>query len=86
MLPNQGEMLNILAVVVGRTFGTADGSFCAYSHEMKVPHIDLIERSTEIAIWSFQLLQRSDGSSPTYPPKLKIGAPLSPSKQPCNGF
>jgi len=23
-------MINILAVVVGRTFGTADGSFCAW--------------------------------------------------------
>ena len=59
-----------------------DHSVLGFSHEMKVLHIDLIERSTEIAICSFQLLQNSDGSSPTYPQNSQIGAPLSPSKQP----
>ena len=59
-----------------------DHSVLGFSHEMKVLHIDMIERSTEIAICSFQLLQNSDGSSPTYPQNSQIGAPLSPSKQP----
>ena len=30
MLWNQGETISILAVAVGRTFGTADASFCAW--------------------------------------------------------
>ena len=59
-----------------------DHSVLGFSHEMKVLHIDLIERPAEIAICSFQVLQKSDGSSPTYPPNSQIGAPLSPSKQP----
>ena len=61
-----------------------DHSVLGFSQKMKVLHIDLIERSiteAEIAIWSFQLLWKSDGSSPTYLPKCSIGAPLSPSKQ-----
>jgi len=29
MLPNQVETINISAIVVGRTFGTADRTFCA---------------------------------------------------------
>jgi len=39
MLPNQGQMINILAVVMGR-FGTADGSFCAWfqSRNEGTPH------------------------------------------------
>ena len=47
-------------------------SVLGFSHEMEVFHIDLIERSTteaEIAIQSFQLLRKSDDSSPTYIPK-----------------
>jgi len=43
----------------------------------------LIERSTEIAYRELSVVTKSDGSSPTYPQNSQIGAPLSPSKQPC---
>ena len=59
-----------------------DHSVLGFSHEMRV----LIERSTEIAYRELSVVTKSDGSSPTYLQNSQIGAPLSPSKQPCNGF
>ena len=59
-----------------------DHSVLGFSHEMKVLHIDLIERSTEIAICSFQLLQKVMFLLQLTPHNSQIGAPLSPSKQP----
>jgi len=59
-----------------------DHSVLGFSHKMKVLHIDLIERSTEIAICSFQLLQKSDGSSPTYSPKFSKRSSTLSLKQP----
>ena len=43
-----------------------DHSVLGFSHEMKV----LIERSTEIAYRELSVVTKSDGSSPTYPPKF----------------
>ena len=46
MLPNQGETINI-AAVVGRLEIGVDDSVLSFSHKMKVLHIDLmIKRST----------------------------------------
>jgi len=59
-----------------------DHSVLGFSHEMRV----LIERSTEIAIGSFQLLQKVMVLLQLTPQNSQIGAPLSPSKQPCNGL
>jgi len=42
MLPNQGETINILPVVVGNLELQVDHSVLGFSHEMKVFHIDFI--------------------------------------------
>ena len=57
MLPNQGETINIVAVVGEDLKLEMDHSVLGFSHKMKVLYIDLmIKRSTteaEMAIWSF---------------------------------
>jgi len=63
-----------------------DHSVLGFSHEMKVLHIDLIERSTEIAICSFQFIQKSDGASPTYSPKFSNRSSTLSLQTACNGF
>ena len=61
MLPNQGETINIAAVVGEDLKLEMHHSVLSFSHKMKVLHNDLmIKRSTteaEMAIWSFQLLK-----------------------------
>ena len=54
-------------------------SVLGFSHKMKVLHIDLMERSTEIAICSFQLLQKVMVLLQLTPQNSQIGTPLSPS-------